>query len=152
LIFRSADLGAFTGTVAMTCTNLPLYAACNFTPASSAVSSTPTQVALRINTTQKAQASVAPLAGFSGVFGLLALMFPVMNFRTHHRLSKKWLVLCLLAICAGMLLLNGCGGGGTSNNNQLPTSLTTPSGTYTITVVATSATLSHSTNVTVVVQ
>ncbi len=47
-----SQYGAFTGTVSMSCTNLPVYASCTFTPASFTVGSTSTPVTLSISTEQ----------------------------------------------------------------------------------------------------
>jgi hypothetical protein len=58
-----------------------------------------------------------------------------------------------MVIFAGTFALNGCGGSGNANNPNPPAIMQkTSAGSYTITVVATSGTLSHSTNVTLIVQ
>jgi hypothetical protein len=57
----------------------------------------------------------------------------------------------LLVISAGAFALNGCGGGGGGGSTG-PKIEKTPPGSYTVMVTATSGSLSHSTNVTLVVQ
>jgi hypothetical protein len=59
-----------------------------------------------------------------------------------------------MVMFTGALLLNGCAGSGTTNNSGKPveTILKIPAGNYTITVVAISGAVSHSTNVTLGVQ
>ncbi len=151
--------GAFTGSVAMSCTKLPPYAACTFTPASFAVGSTPTPVTLSISSQQTVVASVRPSAevpDWPANLAKMAALFalPAASRRVRRRLRKAYLLLWLLVMYAGTFTLTGCGGsGGTKNSNPpSPAIQKTPVGTYTITVVGTSTTFTHSTNVTLVVQ
>jgi hypothetical protein len=154
-----SQYGAFTGTVAMSCTNLPAYAACTFTPASFTVGSTPTPVTLSISTQQTVAASVRPgseVPDWPANFAKLAALFalPAASRRVRRRLRKVYLLLWLLVMYAGTFTLIGCGGSGGTNNSNPPSPAIqkTPVGTYTITVVGTSTTFTHSTNVTLVVQ
>jgi hypothetical protein len=151
--------GAFTGTVAMSCTNLPPYAACAFTPASFTVGSTPIPVTLSISTQQTIVASVRPrseVPDWPANLAKLAALFalPAASRRVRRRLRKVNLLLWLLVMYAGTFALIGCGGSGGTNNSNPPSPAIqkTPVGTYTITVVGTSTTFTHSTNVTLVVQ
>jgi hypothetical protein len=157
--FNVSQYGVFTGTVTMSCTNLPTYASCIFTPASFTVGSTPTPVTLSISTQQTVQASLRPGSELPGwptslvrLAALLAL--PMASRRVRRHLRKGHLLLWLIVIFAGTFALNGCGGGSGNANNPNPpaTMQKTSAGSYTVTVVATSGTLSHSTNVTLVVQ
>jgi hypothetical protein len=151
--------GSVTGAVAMSCTNLPAYAACTFTPASFTVGSTPIPVTLNISTQQTVVASVRPASEVSdwpANLAKLAVLFalPAASRRVRRRLHRLNLLLWLLVMFAGTFALGGCGGsGGTNNSNPTsPTIRKTAVGTYTVTVVGASNTLSHSTNITLVVQ
>jgi Abnormal spindle-like microcephaly-assoc'd, ASPM-SPD-2-Hydin len=151
-----SQYGAFTGTVTMSCTNLPAYASCTFTPASFIVGSTPTVVTLNISTQQPVQASLRPGSEVPGWPTALAalLALPAASRHVRRRLRKAHLLLWLVVIFAGTFVLNGCSGGSGSTNNPNPPAAIqkTSPGTYTVTVVATSGTVSHGTNVTLVVQ
>jgi hypothetical protein len=149
--FNISQYGAFTGTVTMSCTNLPTYASCTFTPAIFSAGSTPTPVTLSISTQQTVQASHRPRSELPG-WPLAALFaLPMASRRVHRHLRKGYLLLWLMLIFAGTFALNGCGGSG-NNSNPPATTEKTSAGSYTLTVVATSGTLSHSTNVIRVVQ
>ena len=157
--FSISQSGAFTGTVTMSCGSLPAYASCTFTPSSFAVSATPTPVALSISTQQTVTASIdaAPRApGWPAnlVKCALLLALPMALRRFRRKLKSLHLLLWLIALAAGASSLSGCssGGGGSSNPPPTTTTHTTPSGTYTISVIATSGALSHGTPVTLVVQ
>jgi hypothetical protein len=152
--FNIGTVGAFTGVVTMSCTNLPMYATCTLTPASFTVGSTPTPVSLSLNTQQTVTASLRrrPKApGWPDYLPEVAVLFalPVISRRTRQRLSRAKSVLWLVAIFAGALWLNGCGG---SPNPPAQILQKTPAGNYTIRVVATSGALSHNDQITLVVQ
>ena len=67
-------------------------------------------------------------------------------------LLKASLPLMFLAICTFAMVFNGCGSSGSGNINPPPSVQKTPAGSYTVNIVATSGVLSHSVNVTLVVQ
>jgi hypothetical protein len=155
--FTVSPYGAFTGTVTMSCTNLPVNATCTFTPASFTLGSTSVPVSVSISTQQTIRASLqSPHEGPSWPSHLselaILLALPIASGRMRRWLGKAQPLLWLLVVCAGTLLLNGCGGSNTSPNSPVETVQKTPVGTYTVTVVATSGAVSHSTNLTLVVQ
>ncbi len=161
LDFSVAATGGFTGVVTMSCGNLPKYATCIFTPASFTLGSSPTQVSLSINTTQTVTTLLRQrpeTPGLPAYLPALAVLFglPVISRRTRQRLRRLSVPLCLLTIFWLVLSLNGCGGdsgsGSSGNPTQPQTTQSTPAGTYNIMVVATSGTLSHSSQITLVVQ
>jgi drug/metabolite transporter (DMT)-like permease len=82
---------------------------------------------------------------------MLLLLLPAGYRRLRGRLRWGRLLMWLLVIFAGAFALNGCGGGGGGGSTG-PTVQKTPPGSYTVTVSATSGGVSHSTNVTLVVQ
>jgi hypothetical protein len=160
--FSIGTIGGFTGVVTMSCANLPMYATCTFTPATFTAGVTPTAVSLSINTQQTATTSLRRRLGTPGwptYLPELAVLFalPAMSRGIRRRLSNFQSVFWLLAVFAGALWLNGCGGSQGSGSSGSPTPpvqalKVTPAGTYTITVVATSGAVSHSNQITLVVQ
>ena len=138
----------------MSCASLPVYASCAFTPATFTLSPTPTAVTLSIATQQSGSAAAKLDPEFLGhpsrflaLAGLLVL--PLLSRRRFPR--SLLLVLLALALSAG---LAGCGGSSGSTGNTTPTlpPQKAPAGTYNITVNATSGNVSHSINVTLIVQ
>jgi hypothetical protein len=83
---------------------------------------------------------------------LLAMLFIMLLLaRTRHR---KFAVLLPVAGMPLLVLLQmgGCGGGGRSTPPPPPPVTGTQAGTYTITLTATSGSLTHATNLTLIVQ
>jgi hypothetical protein len=80
------------------------------------------------------------------------LAIPAASRRVRLRLRKVHLLLWLLVMFAGTFVLNGCGGGNNNANPPRESLQKTAPGTYAITVVGTSGTVSHSVSVTLVVQ
>ena len=154
--FNVSQYGAFTGTVSMSCTNLPIYAACAFTPPSFTVGSASTPVALSISTEQTVVGSFRPGPEAPGwpvnLAELAALLAIPAASQRLRRLRKVRLLLWLLVIFAGTFVLNGCGGANNNANPPRENVQKTAAGTYAISVVGTSGTVSHSVNVTLVVQ
>lgn len=136
----------FTGTVDLSCTGLPVHAACSFSPAtvtlagSAAVTSTMT-VSTGATTTASARDGEPLRSATVLVCGLpllgLAMLLPVARGRR-------------LLLCVGFLLfvsvtgIAGCGGSSPSNK--------TPSGSYSFQVVATSGSASSTANYKLTVQ
>jgi hypothetical protein len=114
-------------------------------------------VTLQITTEQTVQASLQPLPKTSvwpeHLTALATLLLlPVLSRRARRRLRKAQSLFWLLVIGIAASMFSGCGGGSGNNNNQMTTVQKTPPGTYTVTVVATSGAISHSTDVTLTVQ
>jgi Abnormal spindle-like microcephaly-assoc'd, ASPM-SPD-2-Hydin/Beta-propeller repeat len=159
--FSIGTVGTFSGVVAMSCANLPAYATCIFTPPSVTVGSNPALVSLSINTQQTVTTSLRRKPATPGwpayLPALAVIALPAISRRARRRLSRSALLLCLLGTFSGALLLNGCGGSPESGSSSKPgppaqTLRNTPAGTYTITVVASTGSLSHSDQITLVVQ
>jgi hypothetical protein len=154
--FSIGTVGTFTGVVTMSCANLPMYATCTFTPSSVTVGSSPTPVSLSVNTQQTATSLFRrrpATPGWPAYLPALAILaLPAISRGTRRRLGRLTLLLCLLGIVSGALLLNGCAGGPGSGSPPAQTQRNTPAGSYTITVVASSGSLSHNDQITLVVQ
>lgn len=145
----------FSGAIALSCRDLPANSKCSFSPVSlqSNGSNAPLTSVLTIS------AGVASVAAFrsaqapvflatSGMLGmgLLGLVFAPMGFRRSESRNKYTRLVQLLMVtvilCGGLV---GCGTLGGKVN-------TTPPGSYTVTVTATSTGISHNTTFTLVVQ
>lgn len=128
-------LGAFQGQLTFSCSGLPALAACNFSPASVALSGGAT-----VSSTLTITTSAATTARVHGLNGLttLALSLPVLGLVfagvRGHKKRKLWLSAASSMFC--VLLFTGCSGLGT---NTARNGSVTPPGTYTITVSATSS-------------
>ena len=142
----------FTGTVSFACAaGVPQQASCSFSPPTVTAGANPVSTTLTITTTARSMALLqAPSR--RDYRPLLALCLPVIGLvlapvAGRKKLARRWHVgvgLLLLLVAA----LVGCGGGATSP----PSSGTgTPAGSYSITVRATSGSLSHTQTVTLVV-
>lgn len=146
LLLSSAS--TVTGTVTFTCAPVPAHATCTVTPASPALGGTTT-------------IDVTVATSVQGA----ALQFP-------GAMQRKWLALLLpggfllfprrkvrrAALLSAVLILGGCStsrlipASGTAGTSTTTTATPTPSGTYNITVTGTSAGLSRSVGLTLIVQ
>ena len=140
--------GGFTGTIAMSCSGMPSHAACSFLPATLQAngSNTALNSTITVSTGLANVAAVHPaestlFAGITGVLatGLLGFVFAPMALRSRSagtaraRIIQALLLVTIL--CAGLV---GCGTLGGK------TGVTTPPGTYTVTVTAVSGSVTHS--------
>lgn len=135
-----APIGDLVGTISLSCTSLPAHAACTFTPPSLTATGTGNLFATLAVTTSTTS-SVAPLmvrhrqklsplrlSGWSLSLGLIASI--VLALTAVHRSARPATVL----LCIVMIFVISCGGSGSSSGSA--TVLTTPPGSYTITVNA----------------
>jgi hypothetical protein len=147
-------------TFTFSCANLPIGASCVFSPAS-ATAHGHMATTLTVQTTL-ASAKVAPvlkrtLATYALVLPILGLVF-ASSLRQGK--TKKHIGLCILLLVIAHFA--GCSGASTGNNNTnsgptavsppSPSSGTTPSGTYTVLVHATSQSFQSSTAIQLSVQ
>lgn len=150
--------GTFNGSVTFSCTGAPQSSLCSFSPAS-----TPAPLNATDTVTMNA-ATTAPTASLRQPRRLFnftyAFMFPLTGFlfccntgwnTTHKRRRKKKSPLSLIGLLLLLMGLCSCGGG-LVGNNSVTARPGTPSGTYNITVTATSGSLSHPVQVTLIVQ
>jgi len=136
--------------ITFTVSGLPAGATYTLTPSSLASGAASTAVTLNIQTALTTAAAkpgasgnlVSRLAPLS--LALLLLTFVGRLRKAGRRFSRMLSVMLLLGAClAAVAGLNGCGSGGFLSQAQK---------SYTVTVTATSGTLSHSTNVTLTVE
>jgi hypothetical protein len=156
-----SSLAGIPGNAALTCTGAPANSTCLVVPASIPLGGTTTLTAT-VETGVTAAASVTSPANRAeryprGVWWAITLPLVLAFFgrRGHRRLRLPGL-LCL-ALTVYLFSGTGCGGGrlipGSSPSSPgSPTPVTTPSGTYPITVSATSAGLTRSVTLTLVVK
>jgi hypothetical protein len=149
-----------TGSVSLACSGAPQYSTCTVNPASVTLNSSATAFATVTVATGPSTAASAALSRwerFRTSGKMLALMVPVSFFFLRRR---KWKMAA--ALSASLLIFAvfpiGCGLGasaGSANVSSVGTNAptnTTPSGTYTITVTGTAPGLSHSAQLTLIVE
>ncbi len=129
----------FAGMVALACSDLPANASCSFSPAMVSVSGgTAGSTTLTVSTSATVTARSLSLSPFGTEMTLacgLGLSSALLLWPTRRRHARLWIVIgCTLAI-AGVTAI-GCGGSSSSAKSSAATS--TPAGTYTFHVNATS--------------
>jgi FG-GAP-like repeat len=161
-----AGYNGYSGTVTLACSGLPALAACSFSPASVVANGHLALPSTLTITTTAATASFAPpsrpasnpgaptfLAAFGGL-GLFGIVIAGSG-KQRNRRKVKLAVLLGISMLVMTFTLVGCGGGGSGSNlNPGPGSPGTPGGTYAVTVTATGAApaITHSLNLTLIVQ
>jgi hypothetical protein len=151
----------FSGTITLTCTGAPSGATCTPTPATLTTNGT-SSVPFAVNVTTQARSAlfgqppesfrrppISPLAPtvsllIAAWFIFLALLFGGTSL-SRHSVHVRVKSACFLASAA--IILAACGGGGTTT----PPNVGTQKGTYTLVLTAKSGTLTHSMNLTLVV-
>jgi len=149
VLVRVQKQNGFTGNVAFSCTSSITGVTCSATPTSVTPDGT-TTVAITASTTAslRAPATHGPfMPWWESAFGVAAL------FGMGKKRNKRQMIAIALFLAALMIGLASCGGGGSSSSG---TTTTTGGGTGstttgTVTLTATSGTLSHSTQISVTV-
>jgi hypothetical protein len=146
-------------TYTFSCANLPVGAACSFTPATIKVTSSGATVHATVSTTRSSDLAYGSSHHLLAWAVLLAGMLLAGDTRKLSlRRRQKWVFTALLMLLLAFLLACNAsrGSGGNNNGNQndpVPTaSSTTPASTYPILVHATSGSLESSTIVNLTVQ
>jgi hypothetical protein len=143
----------FSSSVALACAGLPDRSACNFAPASVTPGASPVTAMLTISTTAPASSFPVPQApprvdGWWWALVLAALAILVWQMRAR---KIRWAGALALAVLLTLIALHaGCGGGG-GGSAPPPSNPGTPLGTYTVTVSATSGTVTRTAVVTLTV-
>jgi uncharacterized repeat protein (TIGR01451 family) len=141
--------GSFPANIAMTASGVPSGATAGFTQTTVTLNGGPTSSTLNIATTARPVTTASrktPLGPFYAIWlavpGMALLGFGVGDRRRRRLLG----ILALGAVCALLIFQPACSGSKTTQ-----TVSGTPAGTYTITITATSGTLTQSTPVTLTV-
>ncbi|MGH9527934.1 MAG: hypothetical protein ACRD2F_14735, partial [Terriglobales bacterium] len=156
-----ASLNGFIGSLSpITCTGAPVNATCAMSYQPNVLAPTATGTLPLVITTQApTKVSLAPPASLSGRppfgsadlglgFAVLALLAAAGLFASRRR-PRSGLAAFALAAALGIGLLSGCGGNPPSAPRYFGG---TPPGTYTLTVSATAAGITHSTTIQLHVQ
>jgi hypothetical protein len=153
----ATPVGGYHGQVAFTCTGLPQYATCSFTPASLTMSGDDTAqtVQFKLITAVSATKGAPPIPGSNheptlallSPFGILALV-SVARRRRHARPWPPWRWMQMLVLVAAVMEVGGCGSSArTSAANQVPLGTST----VTTTVSAASGGVAHSASITITI-
>ncbi len=140
----SPTIATFPNSVSLACSKLPALTTCTFNPAQVASGSGDSVVTLTMATTAALPAALKFALSMFLVSLPLATVFLAVNNRPdtrNKRRAKTAMIFVLLLSClscGGGLQGNGGGGGGSGSPG-------TPTGTYNITITATSGTVAHST-------
>ena len=141
----------FGNSISLSCNGLPADTTCAFSPGSATADSSPTLTISTQATRTVASRSSNPVALYAtwlqvSGFGFVGLVFAGFGKRRQIRTF----VLPAVFLALGFSL--GCGGGVQTPPASNSTIAGTPTGTYTVAVVGTSGTLSHSANLTLTVK
>ncbi|HEX7962511.1 MAG TPA: hypothetical protein VF493_21545, partial [Terriglobales bacterium] len=147
--------GSCGGTVALSCSaGLPQATTCTFSQPNPTLSGAVTPVTLTIGTRLSqvnAMNSTIPLQIYAAIFPVFGVV--LMGIGGMSNLRRKKLLVLGLFVFGLTVFAVGCGGGAHSPPITTPPPTTgTPTGTFTITVAATSGSVQHSTQVTLAVQ
>lgn len=145
----------FTGTASLGCAGLPAGVTCSFAKTTLALVSAPVSTTLTISVGATSTASLAPHSGMFA-FWLPGLGLGMVVVGNQRRSRKFWMGLVLLVLLAVMVSV-GCGGVGanaaaktaTTGNGAAAASVT--SGTYPITIQATTGSTQQATTATLIV-
>ena len=161
-------LNGFSNAVSLACSGLPAGANCSFSPASPiTLTASGTSETVTISTTGATMAgtytpahpgmSRSPSASARKLLSIYLLWLPLpaialagMRFRPHRWRRFSSNLMCVLVI-ASTVLLASCGGN-TSSSGGGGSNPSTPAGSYSVTVTATSGSLTHATVLTLTVQ
>jgi hypothetical protein len=169
----AAQNGAFTNAVALSCSGLPQGMTCSFSPNAVTPGATAARATLTLSTGASSAGVVTTRQPFVKSFAVAyALLLPfagiILECGRRSKLNPRVGILCLLLIAG--IALQACGGGGASQlvSSQSGASAAPPSSgggtptpvpapaptpiTSSVTIVATSGAIAHSTSVSVTLQ
>ncbi len=146
------QMGAFTGAIALGCSNLPARASCSFSPSSVTPGTSSATSTLTVSTTANSMSPRLPLKPpapwWPVTIALGTSVVALIFLRRSRRALSASLAVLFLALAVA------CGGGGSSSSSTPPPPALggTPPGSYSITISGTSGTLVHNATATLVVQ
>jgi hypothetical protein len=148
-----SSLNGLSGNVALSCSGAPANSTCTVVPGVASLGTT-TPIAVTVETDVAVAGLVPPAKPFSTSGAaktiLLALLLPFALFTRRRRYARFALAFALICTLGA---LSGCGASRTIPNSTSPGNGTpTPTGTYALTVSASAAGLTHSVNLTLIVQ
>jgi hypothetical protein len=158
-----SSVGGFNQSVALTCNGAPAGSTCSFSNPSVMLSgsgSTPVTVSVTTLAPSLRKGRSKTMSALPGkplvYFSFCALPGLLLLMRTSRRASKTFRLLLTLVFVLAFTALNGCGSGSSGNNGGGSGSGGTPAMTYNLTVTgaftSSTANLSHSASLTLVVQ
>lgn len=124
-------VNGFNAATTFTCSNLPANSICSFSPPT--VTPNGTAASTTTMTIQSNVKAAVVLAGSS----LTLLLIPIVGRRNRKRSSLLLVSLSMLLATLATVAMSACGGTSGASNK-------TPAGTYSVTVTATSGSLTHS--------
>ncbi|WP_254063656.1 choice-of-anchor D domain-containing protein [Granulicella sp. S190] len=140
------------GTVLFTCTGMPVNSTCNVTPSSVSLGSTTTISVTVLTGVSSASPSARSLYGTTALW--IGALCPL-GLLVRRRSSRSSSIVGAIVLCF-LLAASGCGAGREipldGSNPGSPSGPVTTAGTYTIVASATSAGLTRSVNLTLIVQ
>jgi Abnormal spindle-like microcephaly-assoc'd, ASPM-SPD-2-Hydin/Beta-propeller repeat len=141
------------GTATLSCSGVPSNATCTISPSSLNLSSSANATFTVTVSTQVVKTASLTFEGVKlGSIGLTFLAPVALLLMRRRRVSCYVRASVLLLACMTLIALTGCGGGGSTPPPPPPQTLTTPPGTYTLTVSATTGTASASQSLTLTVR
>jgi hypothetical protein len=139
------------GTATLSCSGAPTNATCTVSPSSLNLSSSANATFTVTVNTQVVKTASLTFDGVKLASIGLSFLAPVALLLTRRRRVPYYVrASVLLFACTALIALSGCGGGGSTPSP--PQTLTTPPGTYTLTVSATTGTASASQPLTLTVK
>jgi len=123
-------------TASVSCLNLPAGSSCSYSSSSGAVSIT-TSSSTPAGTYQVTVvfSETLPGAGSAAIILIPLLLLPLRNLRKKHTARGIWMTALLtLAVLAGTVFANGCGGGSSQSIQSNPTHQVSTLGAVSLTV------------------